>query len=88
MADWPFIAKICAYVASFSMMVVGFLGFFAASGSVIVSIVESLYFVALGFLLLSAQCDLKWYKVYFGFLASAPGKAVYCTLYFSICRKI
>jgi len=82
MVDWAFIAKVCSYVAAFLMMLIGFLGFFAASGSVLVSIVESLYFVALGFLFLSAICEVKWYKTYFGFLGHTLGKAFYCILYF------
>ena len=45
MVDWPLIAKISIYTAAFAMIVIGFLGLFVRADSIIVSIVESLYFV-------------------------------------------
>ena len=82
MVNWQLIGKICAYTAGFSMIFIGFLGFFAKAGLILVSIIESMYFVVMGFLFLSAQFEMKWYKTYFGFLSKDLGKASYCLLYF------
>ncbi len=45
MVDWELVGKICVYTAAFSMIFIGFLSIFATANQILVSIIESAYFM-------------------------------------------
>eukprot|EP00826_Nyctotherus_ovalis_P003368 TRINITY_DN10687_c0_g2_i9.p1 TRINITY_DN10687_c0_g2~~TRINITY_DN10687_c0_g2_i9.p1 ORF type:complete len:164 (-),score=35.49 TRINITY_DN10687_c0_g2_i9:123-614(-) len=77
MVPWQLISRIATYVAGALMIFCGFYGFFVSFLQIYLIIIELVFFLIFGILIIAAEHKLNFTKNYFYFLHFDIGKGLY-----------